>query len=50
MINFATYITVMDIQLLLVFLIGAVAVFYMVRRIRLQLNGKKKAGCEKCAK
>ena len=38
----------MDIQLWVVIGVFAASVFYMGRRIYLQMRGKKQAGCEKC--
>jgi preprotein translocase subunit YajC len=38
----------MDIQLIIVILIFAMAVFFIVRRIYLQMKGKKSAGCDNC--
>lgn len=38
----------MDIQLWVVLGIFAAAVFFISRKIYLQLKGKKQAGCEKC--
>jgi hypothetical protein len=39
----------MDIQLLVVIVLFVAALFYMARRVVKQFQGKKKAGCEKCA-
>lgn len=38
----------MDIQLWVVIGVFAAALFFMVRKIVLQMKGKKQAGCEKC--
>ncbi|MBP6532693.1 MAG: hypothetical protein KA285_05385 [Bacteroidia bacterium] len=45
---FVKRILVMDIQLWVVLGIFAAAVIFMVRKIYLQMKGKKQAGCEKC--
>ena len=38
----------MDIQLLVVLILFAIALFLIGRRIYRQFEGKKQAGCEKC--
>ena len=38
----------MDIQLWVVIGIFAAAVFFIIRKIYLQMKGKKQSGCEKC--
>jgi hypothetical protein len=38
----------MDIQMFVVVLIFAAALFFIGRRIFLQFKGKSQAGCEKC--
>ncbi len=38
----------MDIQLWVVILILCLSVYYLIKRYTQQLQGKKKAGCEKC--
>ncbi|MBK6988272.1 MAG: hypothetical protein IPH33_08570 [Bacteroidetes bacterium] len=45
---FVKRILVMDIQLWVVIGFFAAAVFFIIRKIYLQMKGKKQSGCEKC--